>query len=248
MKDQDAYGHELWDHFRGIDANETIERGDGYIDSSSGPRAYFSPYKKWPQVEKRALTLSKGRVLDVGCGAGRIGIYLQNKKNLEVIGIDNSPLAIKVSESRGLRKTELVPFQEINFPPSFFDTVIMFGNNFGLFASKKKAKIMLKKLYRMTSSTAILLCESVNPYQTKSPDHLAYQKENRAKGRMSGQLRIRVRYRKYVGKWFDYLIVSPREMKEIVSGTGWKVSRIMKSRSGPLYIGVITKDQRLDND
>lgn len=79
----------------------------------------------------------------------------------------------------------------------------------------------------------------------RTVDHLAYQKENRAKGRMSGQLRIRVRYRKYVGKWFDYLIVSPRE---IVSGTGWKVSRIMKSRSAPLYIGVITKDQRLDNN
>jgi hypothetical protein len=118
----------------------------------------------------------------------------------------------------------------------------MMGNNFGLFGSKKRAKLLLERLHRMTSEDAVLICESLNPYGTDNPDHLSYQKENRRKGRMAGQLRIRVRYRNYAGKWFDYLIVSPGEMKLIVKDTGWKVDRFIRKGGSPLYIGLIKKE------
>jgi len=77
----------------------------------------------------------KGRVLDVGCGAGRVGIYLQRYRNLDVTGIDISPLAVRVSRLRGLRKVRLLALEDIDFPRGSFDSVVMFGNNFGLFGS-----------------------------------------------------------------------------------------------------------------
>ncbi len=58
---------------------------------------------------------------------------------------------------------------------------------------------------------------------------------------MAGQLRIRVRYKKSATEWFDYLIVSKNEMKQIVKGTGWKIKCFFDS-SGPLYAGVIEKE------
>ena len=42
---------------------------------------------------------------------------------------------------------------------------------------------------------AVLLAESVDPYRTEEAAHLKYQRINRRQGRMSGQIRIRVRYR-----------------------------------------------------
>ena len=66
-----------------------------------------------------------GRVLDVGCGAGRVALYLQNERRLEVLGIDSSPLALRVAKARGARKTRLVAFKDVGFGPGSFDTVVM---------------------------------------------------------------------------------------------------------------------------
>ena len=151
-KDTDAYGHELWDYYKGskFSAHEIIERSDGFIDPSDvAPKLYFAPFKEWTGIERRAIRHARGRVLDVGCGAGRVAIYLQNTKKLDTLGIDISPLAIRVSRSRGLKKARLIAFQDIDFRPASFDTVIMFGNNFGLFASMKTARVLMRKLFRI---------------------------------------------------------------------------------------------------
>jgi len=224
-----------------------IERSDGYLDPSEvAPKNYFAPFREWPNIEKKAIRSAKGRVVDVGCGAGRAAIYLQNVKKLNVLGIDISPLALRVSRKRGLRKTRLLDFANMDFSPDSFDTVIMFGNNFGLFGSKQRTKRLLRKLYTMTSTKALIIGESLNPYETDNPDHLAYQKLNRAKGRMSGQIRIRARYKNYVGVWFDYLLVSPDEMKELCEDTGWEVRRFITSKKDhPLYIGIIGKKKMI---
>jgi hypothetical protein len=42
---------------------------------------------------------------------------------------------------------------------------------------------------------------------------------------MPGQLTIRARYGSLIGPWFDYLFVSPDEMRAILTGTGWAVSK-----------------------
>ncbi|OLE86276.1 MAG: hypothetical protein AUF79_15645 [Crenarchaeota archaeon 13_1_20CM_2_51_8] len=57
---------------------------------------------------------------------------------------------------------------------------------------------------------------------------------------MPGELTIRVRYKKYTTPWFDYLIVSKKEMKRILEGTGWRVKRFVDSQ-GSVYIGIIEK-------
>jgi hypothetical protein len=41
---------------------------------------------------------------------------------------------------------------------------------------------------------------------------------------MSGQIRMRARYKRFATPWFDYLMVSPQELETIVNGTGWRVT------------------------
>jgi hypothetical protein len=128
--------------------------------------------------------------------------------------------------------------------PCSFDTILMLGNNFGLFGSFTNARLLLNKLLKITSPNALIIAESNDPYKTENPFHLRYQKANRKRGRMSGQMKIRIRYMTYAGKWFDYLIVSREEMKEILKETGWKVKKFIDSSSSP-YVAIIQKRSNL---
>jgi 2-polyprenyl-3-methyl-5-hydroxy-6-metoxy-1,4-benzoquinol methylase len=60
------------------------------------------------------MVFVKGRVLDIGCGAGRHSLYLQNQ-GFQVLGIDNSPLAVKVAKLRGLKRVKVMSIEDINF-------------------------------------------------------------------------------------------------------------------------------------
>ncbi|HVM61804.1 MAG TPA: class I SAM-dependent methyltransferase [Verrucomicrobiae bacterium] len=241
-KQQDAYGRMVWDHLHGELTREIVERDDGRFDTSGGAPSYFAEFKDWPRHQQAAMKFVRGRVLDVGCGAGRCCLHLQ-KRGQKVVGIDASPLAIKTCRKRGVKNTRLLPFTQIHRGLGRFDAILMMGNNFGLFGSRRRARWLLRRLYALTSPNARIVAESLDVYRTKDPDHLQYQRFNRCRGRMSGQVRLRVRYRRYCTPWFDYLMVSPGEMKEIVADTGWHVRRFLKS-DNRLYVAVIEKDGR----
>jgi SAM-dependent methyltransferase len=237
----DAYGHELWAYVTEGHSVEIVERDDGFLATNDGPRRYFAEFSAWAGRERRAMRFAKGsRALDVGCGAGRVSLYLQ-RKGLKVVAIDRSPLAIRLCRKRGVRDARILPIERIDrFPAASFDTVVLFGNNFGLFGNYRKAKRLLRHLHRVTSVNAVILAESLNPYQTKLTANLRYHRRNRRRGRMAGQIRIRIRFRDIKGPWFDYLLVSPAELKEILSATGWRLRTILRD-GGPVYVAVIGK-------
>ena len=201
---------------------------------------YFTEYENWSPVERQAIAHAKGRVLDIGCGAGRHALYLQ-EKGFDVTGIDNSPGAIEVCKLRGLKKAEVLAISEVDkFPENSFDTILMFGNNFGLFGDAENAKKILKKFTRITAPEARIIAGTLNPYKTVEAAHLEYHEFNRQRGRMAGQARIRIRYGNTVGEWFDYLFVSPDEMTEIFRNTDWQIREFIKSERAN-YFAVIEK-------
>ncbi|MCW4038482.1 MAG: class I SAM-dependent methyltransferase [Candidatus Bathyarchaeota archaeon] len=238
-REEDAFGQEIWAHYQGQSSFEVIERDDGYFDVSSGARLYFSSHDDWPPHEQKAMERVKGRVLDIGCGAGRHSLHLQ-EKGFDVLGIDVSPLAIKVCRLRGLKKAEVMSIDQVTFKSNSFDTIIMMGNNFGLFGGLKKARRLLKRFHTMTSQDALIIAETRDPYRTDNPDHLEYQEYNRNRGRMSGQLRLRIRFKRYVTPWFNYLLVSKEELQEILDGTGWKVQGYLDGGNS-IYVALMEK-------
>ncbi len=240
LKDeQDAYGHAMYDYLNGKDVYEITERDDGYFDVSLGPPFYFSAYDQWPDHEKKAIGYVRGKVLDIGCGVGRHSLYVQ-ERGLDVTGVDVSPLAVTVCKKRGLKKVHCLSITEITPDLGIFDSIIMFGNNFGLFGSFEKARELLKTFTKMTSDKGRIVAETRDPHQTDRVEHLEYHEFNRARGRMAGQARLRVRYKKYVTPWFDYLMVSKKEMRHILEGTGWDVAKFIDGNAG-IYAAVIDK-------
>ncbi len=128
-----------------------------------------------------------------------------------------------------------------------FDTILMLGNGFGLFGSPVLARRLLRGFLKMTNPGAKIIAESLDPYKPKDPFHLQYHKLNEKRGRMPGQIRIRIRYKKYSTPWFDYLLVSKEEMERIVDDTGWTVRRFIStggqrvSSRGLAYLAIIQR-------
>jgi SAM-dependent methyltransferase len=245
--EQDAHGQLVADHFAGKEVIEIVERDDGLIDASQfGPAIYFAEHKDWPKFERQAIRYARGRVLDVGCGAVRVALYLQTRGH-DVLAIDNSPLAVKVCRKRGVKCAKVLSITQITRKLGVFDTIVMFGNNFGLFGGPRRARWLLRKFYRLTSDQGIVIAQSADPYLSKLPEHTSYHKFNRRRGRMAGELRLRIRHRKTIGPWFDYLIVSQTEMESLLEDTGWSVRRFIDSGKewGAFpYCAIIDKQKR----
>jgi SAM-dependent methyltransferase len=235
----DGYGQMLLAALDGRDTHEIVERDDGFIDASKyGSTMYLAPFRRWHPLDRQAMRFVRGRTLDVGCGGGRVCLHLQ-QRGQEVVGIDISPGAVEVCRRRGVRDVRLCSIDDVDESLGTFDTIVMLGNNFGLFASAAKAKRLLRRFHRLTSDRGRIVAETRDVYRTDDPAHLAYQKRNRARGRMSGQIRIRVRYRDHTTPWFDYLMVSKDELERLLDGTGWYLSRALESED--TYVAVIEK-------
>jgi SAM-dependent methyltransferase len=236
---QDAQGRAMYDYFKGKQVSEIIERDDGYIDVDFGPKVYFTDYKDWAKHVQRAMKYVKGRVLDIGCGAGRHSLYLQNK-GFDVLGIDVSPYAIKVSKLRGLKNSRIMSVTQLSSKLGKFDTILMLGNNFGLFENPKHGKWLLNKFINITNDKAIIIAQTLNPYRTREPHHTNYHKQNRIKGKLGGEVKIRARYQNIKSPWFNYWLASKPEVKELVYDTRWQIKRFVDSK-GPIYIAILEK-------
>ncbi len=235
----DAYGQLLLAELVQGGEVEIVEREDGHIAASkAGPATYLAPFRRWSPEERRGMRFVRGRVLDVGCGGGRVCLHLQ-QRGQPVVGIDNSPGAVEVCRMRGVEDARLVSIDDVDESLGRFDTIVMYGNNFGLLGGAKKAGRILRRFHALTSGRGRIVATSRDVYRTEDPIHLAYQERNRQRGRMSGQVRIRVRFRDLATPWFDYLMVSLAEMEELAEPAGWRVERVLEGDD--TYVAVLGK-------
>ena len=237
---QDAFGHEIHDCWQGEGGHEIVERDDCFFSVSTGPALYFLEYDRWPRSEQEAIAYARGRVLDIGCGAGRHALYLQGQ-GMEVVGIDPSPLAVKVCKVRGGLQAHVLSIAQVSRRRlGMFDTIVTLGNNFCLVGNPERARWLLRRFLTMTTAEGRILAGTRDPYRTEVPEHLAYHARNRERGRPGGQARVRVRYKRYATPWIDFLMLSVQELKALLVGTGWAIIHV--ADDGGAYVAVLGKE------
>lgn len=101
--EQDAFGHLLVDLVAGRRAVEVVERDDAAVFTGDA-RHYLAPFRRWWPQERRAMRFARGRILDLGCGAGRVSLHLQNRGLGRHLGAQRSHYSRRrgVIASRGL--------------------------------------------------------------------------------------------------------------------------------------------------
>lgn len=118
----------------------------------------FRTYEEMPKLEQKALQLAKGKTLDVGCGAGSHGLYLQNEKNIDVTSIDISEKAIQACLLRGLKNTRVQ--NVLDLKNETFDTITLLMNGTGIFGTIKNTPNFLQKLKSLLNENGQILIDS----------------------------------------------------------------------------------------
>jgi SAM-dependent methyltransferase len=215
---------------------ELIEREDGFLDGADAAR-YFDEPEAWGSLDRWASAQARGRVLDIGAGAGRHALALQ-ARGLPVVALDISPLASEVCRRRAVAQVVTGTAADlVAAGASPFDSFLMMGNNLGLLASAAEAPRLLATLAALAAPDARILGVGTDPYRTTNPLHLAYHQANRARGRLGGQLRLRVRHLNLATDWFDYLFVSIDELRGLLVDTVWQLEHV--EAADPHYVAVL---------
>lgn len=233
----DVFGRALSDFMKGEKNSYVVTRDDGYHDEEQIER-YFWQYIQWPDYEREVLKEARGKILDIGAGAGRHSLWLQNR-GFDVNAIDISPLVVEVLKNRGVKKVELMPVQRLAFPENSFDTVLMMFNNFGLAGSVNGTQRVLERIHKITTDKGQIIATIRDPTVTEIKEHLKYHEQNRKRGRPIGQVTIRLEYKGEKSDWFDLLILTPKELENLVKVVGWKIEKLVVGTDG--WYGVVLK-------
>ncbi|HEU4426142.1 MAG TPA: class I SAM-dependent methyltransferase [Pilimelia sp.] len=215
---------------------EIIERDDGLINGAPAEQ-YLARPPQWPAYDHRAVDRVAGSVLDVGVGAGRIALELQ-ERGVPVTGLDISPGALRVCRQRGVRDLVRDTVDGHAGRGPRYDTFLLLGNNLGLIEGRERAPAFLAALAAVARPGAQIIAQGTDPYGTTDPAHLGYHERNRRRGRLGGQLRLRLRYRELSTDWFDYLFCTADELATLVAGTAWRLVDV-DDTDAPFYLATL---------
>jgi SAM-dependent methyltransferase len=118
----------------------------------------FRDFKHMPRIEQKALQMAKGKVLDVGCGAGSHSLYLKNVQNKRVQPIDISPAAIEACKLRGLDNALVADV--LTFNEDTYDTILLLMNGTGIFGKLENITQYLTKLKQLLNPGGQILIDS----------------------------------------------------------------------------------------
>jgi len=216
----DIIGTALLDYYAG-NYTEDIITETNISEADELPISYlFRDYTEMPAIEQTALNLAKGRVLDVGCGAGNHALYLQNK-GLEVTGIDISKGATKVAKDQGLINAQNLDILNLN--NHTFDTILLLMNGTGIFQKLNKVATYLEHLKSLLNDGGQILIDSsdLQYMYDKNEDGSIWVPANR----YYGELEFSMRYKGKSSPKFPWLYMDERTFENacIVSDLNFEV-------------------------
>jgi 2-polyprenyl-3-methyl-5-hydroxy-6-metoxy-1,4-benzoquinol methylase len=155
---KDLFGKAILDYQTNNSPEDLITETSISEEDEMSVAYLFRDFDAMPKLEQRALQLAKGKILDVGCGAGSHSLYLQNEKKLNITAIDISENAIKACTLRGLKKTRV---QEImTLENEKYDTILLLMNGAGMCGKLKNISKFLLKLKSLLNENGQILLDS----------------------------------------------------------------------------------------
>lgn len=206
----DVFGNALADYYR-KGATDTLWLHNSYDEPEEMPvEIFFRSLDELPELERLALDLCKGNVLDVGAGVGSHTLLLQ-ERGMDVTAIDISPAAVQIMKQRGVKRAIE---QDILTLTTKYDTLLFLMNGIGLTGTLAGLTSFLAQAKQMINADGQLIFDSSN---------ISYLYEGLSKpsNKYFGEISYRYEYKQQKGKWFDWLYVDQQTLTEISQQQGW---------------------------
>jgi len=179
---------------------------------------YFRHRDSMPMLEQMALDACKGKILDIGAGAGSHALTLQ-QLDFDVTALDISPKATEVMRDRGIEK---VLAQDVfSFHEEQFDTLLLLMNGIGLVGNIDGLKRFLAHAKTLLKPGGQLIFDSSDVaylYDYSIPELTHYY----------GEITCRYEYKKQKTDWFSWLYIDEKTLKMVAAKEGWLVEKLFE--------------------
>ena len=225
---KDLFGKAILDFQTNNSPEDLITETSISDEDEMSVKYLFRAYSEMPKLEQKALQISRGKILDVGCGAGSHSLSLQNERNLEVHSIDISPNAIEACRLRGLKNAQVQNILEMDSdnPENKFDTILLLMNGTGIFGTLKETGIFLQKLRNLLNHNGQILIDSSD---------IIYMFDNDEDGGKwipsngyYGELTFTVRYKKEKEEEFPWLYLDYNTLQNAAFANGLQSELILE--------------------
>lgn len=218
---KDPMGAAINDYFRNGRAAKLRVFSSQFDEDEIPVADLFRDYVQMPYLEKMALGLAHGRILDVGAGSGCHSVVLQGMGK-EVTAIDISPLSVAVMKERGVdaRQTDL-------FDESFtgrYDTILMLMNGSGIIGTTENMPRFFSRMKQLLAPDGYILMDSSDLKYLYEDEDGSFDID--LAGDYYGQLDYRMQYKNIKGETFDWLYIDFQTLSYYAEQNGFKAELV----------------------
>ena len=179
---------------------------------------FFRGAEDFPELEHFALSVCRGRVLDVGAGTGPHAYYLQ-EEGYEVDTLENLAAGVRIQQERGIRQVWHTNYQ--TYQGQRYDTVLLLMNGIGIVGTLDGLRDFLQQAKQWLHPAGQLVFDSSN---------IAYLYDDTSwpTDHYYGEVRYRYEYQGQVGAWFSWLYVDAKTLGVIAREAGWHMQVIFQ--------------------
>lgn len=202
---------------------DTLRVRSSMFDDDEMPVPYlFRTVEEMPPLERRALEMARGRVLDVGAGAGCHALALQ-QRDVDVTAIDISPLSCRAMALRGVQQAVCINLMDPRLTPAY-DTILMLMNGTGIAGKVSRLPRLLDRLGQLLAPGGQVLIDSsdLSYVYTDDEGHMDIDLD----GAYYGEVDYQMSYRGIEGQPFDWLYIDYPLLASIASQCGWHCQQV----------------------
>ena len=221
---RDPMGRAIADYYKNGVAGR-LRVFSSMFDEDEIPVAHlFREEDEMGELELKALELSKGRVLDVGAGAGCHALALQ-ERGLMVTAIDVSPLSVEVMANSGVDDARLVDLYDTKLDEKF-DTILMLMNGSGIIGKIANMPQFFARIDQLLAEGGQVLLDS-------SDLIFLFEDEDGGvdidlAGDYYGEVDFTMQYKNIKGETFDWLYVDFETLAFHASENGFEAELVMQ--------------------
>ena len=232
-------GRAILDYHRGATTARIVVHTNLWEDEITPVEEFYRPdHLELPELEIRAISLCRGRVLDFGAGAGRHALELQRRGH-EVTALDVAPEAVDVMRERGVRDARSGDLDAVT--NEVFDTILLLMHGIGLVGTLEGLRAFFKRADPHLTEGGRIVCDSADLSLVMPSQWGAHRHRRDGQNRYLGEVDFRLSYEEHEGIPYPWLFVDPETLGQAAGSSGFRCRVVARGARGAFLASLIRR-------